>query len=123
MRLGQRYLAIMSRLVPAGAVGAAMLLGSAVARAAIDRPAPIDPPASTAPGVSERLAAIREAVSVVVVPDDLARQPNPDLHLVWGNRWNNWGWGGRPGWGRPAWNNWRNFRPRWNNWRNAWRNW
>ncbi len=120
MRLGQGYLAIVSRLVPLGAVGAAMLLGAGAARAGTEPPQQANPTT-----VADRLAAIREAVSVVVVPEGLAHQPNPDLHLVWGNRWNNWGWGGRPGWGwgRPGWGNWRNVRPRWNNWRNAWRNW
>ncbi len=125
MRLRKKYLAIISRIVPMGAVGASVLLGSTIASAAPDHPAQIQPPAAAMPGVSERLAAIREAVFVVAGPEGGAMQGDPNFHLVWGNRWANVGWGGRRGggWGRPAWNNWRNFRPRWNNWSNAWRNW
>src|SRR6516162_1964908 len=118
MRLWQKYLDIISVLVPAGTVGASLLLGAAVPANAAERPTGV----SAAP-VSERLAAIREVTFAVVEPQNGARQPDENLHLVWGNRWGNGGWG-RPapgwGWGRPSWNNWRNFRPRWNNW---WRNW
>jgi hypothetical protein len=126
MRARQKYLAIISRIVPVGAVGASVLLGSTIASAAVDHPTQIRPPAAAAlPGVSERLAAIREAVFVVAGPEGAATHGDPEFHLVWGNRWNNWGSRRRPGrgWGRPAWNNWRNFQPRWNNWNNAWRNW
>ena len=125
MRLRKKYLAIISRIVPVGAVGASVLLGSTMASAAADRPAQVQIPAAAVPGVSERLSAIREAVFVVVGPEGAAMHADRDIHPVWGNRWNNWGWGRRPGqrWGRPAWNNWRNVGPRRNNWHNAWRNW
>ena len=119
MRLWQKYLDIVSVIVPAGAVGASLLLGSTVPGDAAERPTSAPPAAP----VSERLAAIREATFAVVEPHGGARQPDGNLHLAWGNRWGNGGWG-RPGpgwgWGRPSWNNWRNFQPRWNNW---WRNW
>lgn len=122
MRPRQAYLAIISRIVPLGAAGAALLLGSAVARAAIEPPAQIRPAPDAAGSVAQRLAAVREAVSVIVGPEAAGGPADPNVQLVWLNRWNNWGWGGRPGWGwgRPAWNNWRNFQPRWNN---VWRNW
>jgi hypothetical protein len=120
MRLWQKYLDVISMVVPAGAVGASMLLGATVPSAASERPTGASPLASDGVPVSERLAAIREATFAVVDPQRGARQPDANYQLTWGNRWNNWGWGGpRPGWGRP-WNNWRNFQPRWNNW---WRNW
>ena len=115
MQLRQAYLKLISGIVPLGAVGASLLLGSALSGVAAERPA-----AAAEPPVSARLAAIREAVFVVVGPEEAARQPDPDLRLTWGNRWNNWGWRGRPGWGRPRWNNWRNG---WPNWNNFWRNW
>ena len=116
MLLRRTYLRLMARLVPAGAVGASLLLGSSLSRAAAAEP----PSAAPAAPVSERLAAIREAVFVVVAPERAAKQPDPNLHLTWGNRWGNWGWGGpRRGWG-PPWNNWRNG---WPNWNNFWRNW
>jgi hypothetical protein len=110
----RKYLKVMSAIVPMGAMGAALLLGSALPGAAAERP--LTRELST----SERLTAIREAVLVVVGPDELAKQTDRNLQLTWFNRWNNWGWGPRrPGWG-PRWNNWRNG---WPNWNNFWRNW
>lgn len=94
-----------------GAVGASLLLGSVLPSSAALHPVSPQP-------VSDRLAAIREAVLVVVGPGEISKQPDPNFHLTWGNRWNNWGW--RRGWRRPAWNNWRNG---WPNWNNIWRNW
>jgi hypothetical protein len=121
MSLRQKYRRILSAIVPAGAAGVSLLLGTTVPSAAADHPAGLQPSAAGHAGISERLAAIREAVSEVAEAVDEARQPSDrDLHLAWGNWWNNWGWG-RPwgGWGWPNWNNWRN----WNNWNNWWRNW
>ncbi len=117
MHLRQTYLKVMSAIIPAGAVGASLLLGSALPGIAAERPV-----AASDPPVSARLAAIREAVFVVVGPEALAKQPDRNLQLTWGNRWNNWGWSGprRRGWGAPRWNNWRNG---WPNWNNFWRNW
>jgi hypothetical protein len=96
-------------------VGASLLLGSTLADAAVTRP----PAAESL--VSERLAAIREAVFTVLGPGEISgeilKHGNPNLQLTWGNRWNNWGWRRRR---RPPWNNWRNG---WPNWNNFWRNW
>jgi hypothetical protein len=120
MSLRQKYVKILSGILPAGAMGVSLLLGSTAPSAANEHPATAQPLASDRDAVAERLAAIREAVSAVA---DSGDQPGPgddNLRLAWGNWWNNWGWG-RPwgGWGWPNWNNWRN----WNNWNNWWRNW
>jgi hypothetical protein len=118
MQLRQTYVKVMSTLIPAGAVGASLLLGSVLPSNAAERPA-----ATSDPPVATRLAAIREAVFVVVGPVEVQKPPDPNVQLTWGNRWNNWGWRGSPrrgGWRSPRWNNWRNG---WPNWRNSWRNW
>lgn len=113
MSLRQRYVAILAHLAPAGAVGLSAALGAVTPAAASEPPAG-NPPAATNEGVSERLAAVRDAVSAVdQVRADAAKAEG---RLAWGN----WGWG----WGRPwgyynPWNNWHN----WNNWNNWWRNW
>jgi len=66
--------------------------------------------------VSDRLAAIRDAVSTVA-GQQATKAGDDEMHLAWGNWWRNFRpWGG---WGWPNWNNWRN----WNNWNNWWRNW
>ena len=119
MSLREKYLKILSGIIPVGAVGASLLLGSTAPSAANDHPTGLQTSASDEAPVSERLAAIREAVSAV--GDTGSKEADPgagNLRLAWGNWWNGgWGWG-RPwgGWGWPNWNNWRN----WNNW---WRNW
>jgi len=115
MSLRDKYLKILSGIAPAGA-GVVLLLGSAMPSAAARHPTGAEALAANPAGISDRLAAIREAVS------DVAKETsNPEdgaLRLAWGNWWRNWG--GRPrGWGWPNWNNWRNWHP----WRNWWRNW
>jgi hypothetical protein len=110
----RKYLRIMSAIIPMGAVGAGLLLGSALPSVAAERPVASDSP------VDQRLAAIREAVFVVVGPGEISKQADRNYRLTWGNRWNNWGWRPGWGWGRPRWNNWRNG---WPNWNNVWRNW
>lgn len=120
MSAHEKYLKILSAIIPAGAFGASLLLGS-TAPSAANHPASLQ--ISDQVRVSERLAAIREAVSVVGQSGVGAGLDEGNLRLAWGNRWNNFGWRGRrgwgAGWGRP-WNNWRNGPVRWNNW---WRNW
>jgi len=117
MSLRDKYLNILSGIVPAGA-GVVLLLGSALPSAAARHPAGAEPSAANPAAVSERLAAIREAVSEFAEGDGGAARSEDELHLAWGNWWRNWGWRPR-GWGWPNWNNWRN----WNNWPNSWRNW
>ena len=122
MSLRDKYAKILSGILPAGVVGASLLLGSTVPSAANEHPATSQPLASDKDAVAQRLAAIREAVSEAADPAAEQTKSDDNLRLAWGNWWNNWGWGwGRPwgGWGWPNWNNWRN----WNNWPNWWRNW
>jgi hypothetical protein len=120
MSLRQKYLKILSAIVPAGAVGVSLLLGSTAPGAASQGPAVVQPRASEQARVSERLAAIRDAVSTVA-GQEAAKTGDSSLRLAWGNWWRNGGWGYRPwgGYGWPNWNNWHN----WNNWNNWWRNW
>ncbi|HUC11534.1 MAG TPA: hypothetical protein VL985_14075 [Stellaceae bacterium] len=120
MSLRDRYLKVLSGLVPAGAAGVSLLLGSATPVAASQEPAQLQPKAAQEARVSERLAAIREAVSNVAQQEAAARSGDiGKLRLAWGNWWRNWGWARPWGWGWPNWNNWHN----WNNWPNWWRNW
>jgi hypothetical protein len=114
----QKYLNVLSEILPAGFVGASMLLAG-VSSSANEHPALLQPRSSDS--VSERLAAIRDAVSTLTgEADSAANGANADQRLAWGNWWRNWGWY-RPwrGWGWPNWRNW----PNWHNWRNWWHNW
>ena len=119
MSLRQKYLKLLSEIMPAGAVGISLLLGSAAPGDATQHPASSRPAAVGPSNVAERLAAIREAVS------DLAGQSSEraggEQQLAWGNWWRNGGWRG-PGWRNGGWSNWRNG---WRNggWRNWWHNW
>jgi hypothetical protein len=119
MSLRQKYVNILSGMLPAGAVGMSLLLGSTPPSVANEHPAASQPSASDKDRLSERLAAIREAVSAVAEPDGTAtKSSDRNPQLAWGNWWGG-GWGRPWGWGWPNWNNWRN----WNNWNNWWRNW
>ncbi len=111
----RRYLEVVTSLVPIGAAGASIFLGSVLPSGAAESPT-----ASPAQQVLDKLNAIQQAVLVTTWSGTSAMPPDPNFHLTWGNRWNNWGW--RPGWRweRPRWNNWRNG---WPNWNNFWRNW
>jgi hypothetical protein len=128
LSLRQKYLEIVSKLMTPGAIGMAVLLGSAAPGAASQEPA--GQPGAPAQGerVSERLAAIRDAVSAVSGAPAQAGEAAGERRLAWGN-WRNGGFGfgfGRP-WGNfnfgVPWNNWHNWRNGWNNWRNGWGNW
>jgi|SRR5271163_3651473 len=122
MSLRQKYVKVLTGILPAGAVGMSLLLGSTAPTPANAHLTTAQPSASDGDAVAERLAAIREAVSVVGDAGGKEAEPGEGkLQLAWGNWWNGgWGWG-RPwgGWGWPNWNNWRN----WNNWNNWWHNW
>jgi len=106
-----KYLKTLSGLLPAGAVGASMILAASAPASAHEEPA-----ASTTPKarVSERLAAIRDAVSEV--SNEAATQQHASPMLAW---WNG-GFFFRP-WGN--WDNWGNGWRNWDNWHNYWHNW
>ena len=106
MSLRLKYARILSRLVPGGAVGMSLLLGAAAPGLADQPPAAAQPTAVDSARVSDRLAAIRDAVSDMAGTrlDPERAQPQ----LTWWN-WRNGGW--RNG-------GWRN-----GGWRNWWRNW
>jgi hypothetical protein len=78
----------------------------------------LQPNAAREVRVSERLAAVRDAVSTAAAQPGIKNQAIDALRLAWGNWWRNWGWARPWGWGWPNWNNWRN----WSNWPNWWRN-
>ena len=114
MSLRQRYRKILSAIMPAGAAGISLLLGSTAPGDANPHPIRSQPAASDLSSVSERLAAIRDAVSDVARP--VAEPREGEQQLAWGNWWRNGGWrnGGwgnwRNGWGNGGWHNW------WHNW-------
>ena len=124
----ERYRKILSVMLPAGALGMSILLGSAAAQAA--REVPATAPSTFAPPVrvAERLGAIRDAVSDVATTADSVTPPDGAERLAWGN-WGNGGIGiGIGGFGIgigvPTWNNWGNGWKNWkNNWGNGWNNW
>jgi len=112
LSLRQSYLKTVSYLMPAGALGVSLALGAAAPAAASEEPQGAQPAAVEKAKVSERLAAVRDAVSTL--DGQRAAGAKADGQLAWGN----WGWGGG-GWGWPNWNNWHN----WRNWGNWFRNW
>jgi hypothetical protein len=118
MKPQRKYLSIISGIAPMGAVGLSLLLGSTLAGNAAQRVANLQRPVAEQ-DVSERLAAIREAVFTVAGSGLTGTHSDPNIQLVWGNRWFNGGWNRGRGWRRP-WGNWRNFSAPWNNF---WRNW
>jgi hypothetical protein len=113
MSLRQKYQKILSDIMPAGAVGISLLLGSIAPGDASQLPAARQPAAADFSNVSERLAAIRHAVSDVA--GGVSGLDKAEQQLAWGN-WRNGGW--RNG----GWGNWRNG---WHNggWHNWWHNW
>jgi rSAM-associated Gly-rich repeat protein len=129
--LRQKYLKILSSIVPVGAVGASLLLGSVASATAKPDPARLQPRAYDEARVSDRLAAIRQAVSEVAGSGGDSTKNGQQL-AWWGN-WRNGGWGGG-GWRNGGWG-WRNGGWGWRNggwgaggwrnggWPNFWRNW
>jgi rSAM-associated Gly-rich repeat protein len=121
---GQNYRKILSALIPAGALGMSILLAPGGAQAAHETA--VDPQAgAAAPGVADRLAAIRDAVSAVTMPGSEAAPAADDSERL---AWHNWA---NFGIGIPYWNDWRNgwknwgngWNNGWNNWGNGWNNW
>ena len=124
MSLHQKYLKILSALAPTGAVGMSILLASSAPSVAREHPAGTEPATTPSPRVSERLDAIRGAMSEVVGQAVVATEsPTGERQMAWGN-WGNGGFGiflGPP-WGNwHDWNNWHNWGNGWGN--GGWRNW
>jgi rSAM-associated Gly-rich repeat protein len=113
MSLRQRYLKVLSAVLPAGAAGLSLLLGSTTPASAEREGAAADR-ALVEASVSSRLAAIRDAVSAVA-----GSQAKVEPQLAW---WANGGWrNGGGGWRNGGWG-WHNGG--WHNgWHNYWRNW
>jgi rSAM-associated Gly-rich repeat protein len=130
---GNRLLRALSVVLPAGALGASVLLAlaSTDALASSDKINPGSPPSGES--VSTRLQAIREGVSGMT--GSASFDPQGDAKAVpawWGNGgWGRWrlGWG-NGGWGNGGWHNWHNWgnggwgNGGWHNgWHNFWHNW
>ena len=87
--------------------GRAIALGSGAPATASQGPGVVEP------SVSQRLAAIREAVSAVATPPGEVAKSG-DVRLAWGDAWRNFGWGRVNPRGAP-WGNFGYYRP-WDNW-------
>jgi rSAM-associated Gly-rich repeat protein len=137
MSTQNRIAKALSMVLPAGAVGASLLLAVASAPASAElTPAPVS---SNPPGIAARLKAIRSGVSEMTTQPaatESGSDPTAAGELVptwWGNGgWGNghigWGNGGwHLGWGNGGWNNgWHNggWANGWGNggWPNGWHN-
>ena len=115
MSLHRKYLSILSALVPSGALGMSVLLASSAPAVAREHPAGGELSATPLPKVSERLEAVRSAMSVVGSPIEATASSTGERQMAWAN----WGNGGVGIFVGPPWSNWNN----WNNWRNNWSNW
>jgi rSAM-associated Gly-rich repeat protein len=115
LSLSEKYVAVLRRVLPAGFVGVCLTLGLSAPGAARENPAG-ENSAAARQSVSERLSAIREAVTKVSGDADLE---GPQRVAAWGN-WRNGG-GNAAGWRNAGWHNggWRNGG--WHNWKN-WHN-
>ena len=118
MKPQRKYLSIISGIAPMGAVGLSLLLGSTLS-AMLPSGLPmrsVRSPNRTSPKDWPPFA---RRFSQWLAPALPANHSDPNIQLVWGNRWFNGGWNRGRGWRRP-WGNWRNFSAPWNNF---WRNW
>jgi rSAM-associated Gly-rich repeat protein len=122
----RRMVKALAALLPLGALGVSVALAAAPGQPA----APAQHGNAAERGVSNRLQAIREAVSEITANQTGLEPGDPNIGQV---QWLNFG---VPGWRNGGWNNWRNGGWRnggwrnggwnnggWNNWHNAWRNW
>ena len=71
----ERYRRILSVLLPAGALGMSILLGSTGAEAAREAPTGAQPPDGAPGRIAERLSAVRDAVSEITGIEDKAAAP------------------------------------------------
>ncbi len=120
LSLHDKYLRILSALAPSGAVGVSILLASTVPSVANEQPGAAAPSAAPAGRVSERLDAIRGAMSEMTGPG-VAATVNVDgeRKLAWFN--GGWGNGGIGIFLGPPWGNWHDWN-NWHNWGNGWHN-
>src|SRR5580704_10374646 len=81
--LRQKYQTIQTHLAPAGAVGVSLALGAAAPAVASGPPANTQPSATEKEKVSERLAAVRDAVSALDAT--IVDTAKTDGRLAWGN--------------------------------------
>jgi rSAM-associated Gly-rich repeat protein len=125
MVLRDKYLRILSKLLPAGALSVSLTLGAGAPAVASPEPQQA-PPATNHARISDRLAAVRNAVSDIAGPK---AENAGGQQLAWwawrngGGGWRNGGgfWrNGGGGWRNGGWGNggWRN-----GPWSNFWRNW
>lgn len=128
----------LSLVLPAGALGASLLLSLSSAQAASSS-APAEPNSNQF-GVAARLQAIRAGVSQVTTAGAAGSaqiEPGEDADRLAATWWGNGGWGRwHAGWGNGGWrfgwhnggwgngwpNGWHNWGNGWNNWGNGWHN-
>ena len=133
MEQWNRLIKALSAVLPAGAVGASVLLAlaSTEAAASSNQTTSIAPPSGES--VSTRLQAIRTGISDLT---GSAGDPTQDAASAAPAWWGNGGWGrwrlgwGNGGWGNGGWHNWHNWgnggwgNGGWHNgWHNFWHNW
>jgi rSAM-associated Gly-rich repeat protein len=124
LSLRQKYVDVLGWLLPASVLGVSLTLGLSAPGTARENPIENQPAASEG-SVSERLSAIREAVSQIVGSEE---EPQKLEQMAWGNwrnGWHNWRNGGwhnhdwhNGGWHNGGWHNggWHNGG--WHNWHN-----
>jgi rSAM-associated Gly-rich repeat protein len=121
MSSARRTLKTLAALLPLGALGISSALASTAASNPDSTPAPtVAAGTHEQPGVAERLAAIRAAVSEITADPTFPQADDPAMQrLAWGN------WANFPAWGNGGWKNWGNGWKNggWNNWANGWNNW
>jgi len=121
LSLHRKYLRILSALAPSGVLGASILMAASAPSVAREHPASAEPPTTPLPRVSERLDAIRGAVSEVTAGPGIEAtvQIGGERRVAWFNGgWGNGGFGIFVG---PPWGNWHDWN-NWHNWGNGWHN-
>ena len=129
-----RLFKALSVVLPAGAVGASVLLALASTNAAASAKQSSNAPPPSGESVSTRLQAIRSGISDMTgsATDPTEKNDASAAPAWWGNGgWGRWrlGWG-NGGWGNGGWHNWHNWgnggwgNGGWHNgWHNFWHNW
>jgi rSAM-associated Gly-rich repeat protein len=129
-----RLFKALSVVLPAGAVGASVLLALASTNAAASTNQNSNAPPPSGESVSTRLQAIRTGISDMTgsATDPMEKNDAAAAPAWWGNGgWGRWrlGWG-NGGWGNGGWHNWHNWgnggwgNGGWHNgWHNFWHNW